>query len=168
MRCPKCGGENEDGAKFCAYCGQPMKSGIAGAADDFSDKVGQVVNEFENPPEYTGEFDPADIQKNKTISLFSYIGILLIIPWMARPNSKFARFHVNQGIVLLLANIVVNIIERIIRGLFDSTVLIGPFNIVFWIVEVFFFVVMIIGIINAVNGRAKELPFIGKIRFLKY
>ena len=26
MRCGKCGGENNDGAKFCAYCGSPLET----------------------------------------------------------------------------------------------------------------------------------------------
>ena len=29
MRCGKCGGENNDGAKFCAYCGAPLETGRA-------------------------------------------------------------------------------------------------------------------------------------------
>ena len=34
-------------------------------------------------------------------------------------------------------------------------------------VSIAFFVLMIIGIVNAANGRAKELPVIGKYRLLK-
>ena len=164
-KCPKCGGFNEDGAKFCTYCGAPIPSQTV---KDFSEKAKQVVNDFENTPDYSGEFYPDDVRKNKGISLLSYLGILFLIPWLARPQSRYARFHVNQGIVLFLAELVVRAAEGILKALLGNSVLWTPFGIAFWVIGILLFVLMIIGIVNALNGNAKELPIIGKIRLLKY
>ena len=35
------------------------------------------------------------------------------------------------------------------------------------VIGLLFFVLMIVGIVNAASGRAKELPVIGKIRIVK-
>ena len=167
VKCPKCGGINDDGVKFCAYCGQPMTA--AGTVkEEFSEKVDQVINEFQNPADFSGEFTPDDIQKNKGISVLSYLGILLLIPWIARPNSKFARFHVNQGLVLFITELVIRFVNSVLKGVLGDSGLYGPIGIVFNIISILLFVLMIIGIVNAVKGEAKDLPIIGKLRFLKY
>ena len=167
VKCPKCGGINDDGVKFCAYCGQPVKA-AGGARSEFSEKVDQVVNEFQNPVDTMSEFSQADIQQNKVISLFSYLGILLLIPWIARPKSKFARFHVSQGITLFITELVVRFVNSILQGILGNSALSGPISLIFNIVSILLFVLMIIGIVNAVSGKAKALPIIGKIQLLKY
>ena len=167
IKCPKCGGINDDGIKFCAYCGAPVTA-AGNFKEEFSDKVNEVVNEFQNPADFSGEFSPEDIQHNKVISLFSYLGILLLIPWIARPQSKYARFHVNQGITLFLATLIVRFVERVLNAVLGGSSLMGPIDLILNVVSILFFVLMIIGIINAVSGKAKALPIIGKVQLLKY
>ncbi len=167
IKCPKCGGINDDGIKFCAYCGAPVTA-AGNFKEEFSEKVNEVVNEFQNPADYSGEFTQEDIQHNKVISLFSYLGLLLLIPWIARPQSKYTRFHVNQGITLFIANIVVRFVDGVLRGILGDTAIFGPINLILNIASILLFVLMIIGIINAVSGKAKALPLIGKIQLLKY
>ena len=108
-----------------------------------------------NVPE-SASFDPADIEKNKVIAGLSYI--LFFLPLIACPDSKFGRFHANQALLLLILAIAGNIILTIIP--------------VFgWILLPFFgilvFVLFLIGLINGLSGKAKELPVIGKYRLLK-
>ncbi len=151
--CPKCGVEVAEDAKFCNACGASLEAAKAGETKSAVDSV----KELNNTKDTTAEFDPADIENNKVLCLFSYIGILFLIPLLACQDSKFARYHVNQGIILFLANLIL------------SAVAIIP--ILGWIAggigSIIAFVLMIIGIINAVQGRAKELPIIGKYRLLK-
>ena len=98
----------------------------------------------------------------------AYFGPLVLIPIFAAKQSKFARFHANQGLVLLLASIVYSIAY----GILSSIILAISWRLYFItsilsLVSIVFFVLCIIGIINAANGRAKELPVIGKFRLLK-
>lgn len=50
-----------------------------------------------NTSDMTSQFDPRDIQNNKVMAILAYFGILVLIPIFAAKESKFARFHANQG-----------------------------------------------------------------------
>lgn len=103
-------------------------------------------------------FSPEDIEKNKVIAFLAYI--IFFIPLIAAPDSKFARYHANQGLVLLIFSVALYVV-----GTITSFIFIG-FIIMFlgWILIL---VLVIMGIINALNGQAKPLPIIGKFTILK-
>ncbi len=125
-----------------------------GFADNAKNFVNNVVDE-------TTQMDPQDIENNKVISLFSYIGILFLIPLLAAKDSRYARFHANQGIILFIFAIIVNIVIAILGLIPIVGLIIG------WVLSIAELVLVIIGIVNAVTGKAKELPLIGKIKILK-
>ena len=101
-------------------------------------------------------FDQTDIDKNKTMAGLAYI--IFFLPLVACPDSRFGKYHANQGLVLLLFSI------------FGSIVL-GLIPILGWILLIFFPILIIVfvvmGLLNGLNGKAKELPVIGKIKLLK-
>ncbi len=101
--------------------------------------------------------DDADAEKNKGMAILAYF--VFFIPMLTdAKNSKFAMFHANQSLVLLLLMIVVTVVGGIIP-------LLGWFIIIpFGSLAVFIFWVM--GIINAAGGKMKELPLIGGIHIL--
>jgi uncharacterized membrane protein len=103
-------------------------------------------------------FDPADIEKSKVVSALAYLGILFFLPLVVYPDSKFGRFHANQGLVLLIFDVIGSAIFYIIPL---------PMHILGMIYSVLIFVLFIIGLINALNGQAKPLPVIGGITLLK-
>lgn len=105
----------------------------------------------------SSEFEKNDIESNKTMALLAYI--IFFIPLLAAKDSKYARYHANQGLILLLAAIAINIIGSIIP-------IIGWF-IIIPLGDVAVFVLAIIGIINASKGEAKPLPVIGSITIIK-
>ncbi len=176
--CPKCGVEVAENEKFCNACGAEIAPAAQPAADPAEEKKfsADYLKELNNTKDSTAEFDAADIENNKIMSLFSYIGILFLVPLLACPNSKYARFHTNQGIILCIASVAISIVVGILTGI--ATVLgmvVAPLGVILGLLfglvgfagSVVVFVLMIIGIINAVQGKAKELPVIGKIRILK-
>ncbi|MBQ8551193.1 MAG: zinc-ribbon domain-containing protein [Clostridia bacterium] len=172
-KCPKCGVELEEGAKFCNACGEKLETAKVNA-DDIAGKVGDVANDavenlkkLNDTADTTSEYDAKDIADNKILSLFAYIGILFLIPLLAAPKSKYARFHTNQGIVLFIVNIILNIAVAIVSAILGFIALGVIGMIIGWVVSVVQLVLMILGIVNAVTGKAKELPVIGKIRILK-
>lgn len=102
------------------------------------------------------EFTAEDAKANKVMAILAYFGILLLIPLFAAKESKFARFHVNQGLILLIISVVLFAVAKIIPSL---GVLIG-------LLDLAVLVLAIIGIINAAKGQAKELPLVGKFRII--
>lgn len=116
---------------------------------------------FLNTPDTTAEFDQQDIQSNKIMAVLCYFGILWLVPMLAAKDSKFAQYHVNQGIILTLAGLAVSVACFIIAWIPILGWIIAP------VAGLIPFAMMILGIINACQGTAKELPIIGKYRLIK-
>jgi uncharacterized membrane protein len=112
--------------------------------------------------------DPADVDKNKIFAVLAYLGILFLVPLLAAKESRFARYHTNQGVVLFLSAIVAYM------AVFFLTLVIAfiPFLrwlgcLLWWPVTICVFVFMIMGIINAAKGDCKPLPVIGQFKLIK-
>ena len=89
------------------------------------------------------------------MGLLAYI--LFFIPLLAAKDSPFARYHANQGLVLFICVLISSLVWIIpILGW-----IIAP------ILSIVITVLAVISIINALNGKAKELPIIGKFKILK-
>lgn len=129
-------------------------------ANDIMDKAKELLN----TPDTTAEFDAADIEKNKWLSILSYLWILFFIPLLVAKDSRFARYHVNQGIVLAIGGIVTSVVASVLLLIPVIGVILG---ILFYIVDLAFLALTILGIYNVVQGKAKELPILGKFRILK-
>ena len=132
------------------------------------------LNNITNTADTTAEFDQNDIQQNKLMAVLAYLGILVLVPILAAKESKYARYHANQGLVLFIANIVVSVVMGIvgfivgfIAGFTGLTFLATLVTIISWLLSAVIFVLAILGIVNAATGKAKELPVIGKIKLLK-
>ncbi len=98
------------------------------------------------------------------MGILAYIGILVIIPIVAGGDSKFVKYHANQGLVLLLTVIALYVVLFIL-GLIPF---VGLFTFLLWILVFPVHVVFaIIGIINVTNKAMKPLPVIGGITLLK-
>lgn len=109
----------------------------------------------------TNKFDQNDIEATKSLAWLSYLYLLFLVPMLVNKNSAYTKFHVNQGIVFFILAIVANTIAAFISWL--------PFigGIAFGVIELGLFALMIIGIINAFQGKAKRLPIIGNIELYK-
>lgn len=172
MFCKNCGKEIQDGAVVCLNCGAKVDPP---AAEDPFKKAAEDA--FKAPVDDTVSYDPQDISANKGMAILSYFGILVLIPLFAAKNSRFARFHANQGIVLAIAEIAVSILRAVVVGIIKA-VLIGAglfrlgfiasiIDFVFVLALIALGVLAIIGIVYAAQGKAKEIPVIGKIKILK-
>lgn len=188
--CNQCGTQIAEGSKFCPSCGTPAGASAApenrqaqpnpGQAAGGNAGQGQQAHQQAQggqeskltaalaTPDTTAAFDPRDIEQNKTMALLSYLGILVLIPILGAKESKFARYHANQGILLCIAAILYGVAYSILSAI----VLAISWRLYFVVsllglVGIAFIVLAIIGIVNALNGRAKELPLIGKYRILK-
>ncbi len=93
-----------------------------------------------------------EAKETNAIAIFSYLGILLVIPLLAAKEDPFVKFHVKQGLTLLIAGILVGAVAwiPIIGWLFG--IIAAPVLLVFGIM----------GIVNVLTGKEKELPLIGQ------
>lgn len=156
MKCAKCGSEMGD-EKKCPNCGA-----------DTTEQNSNGKNPFKNVRDFTNEFDVAEAKDKKTMAVLSYIGLLVLIPIFACKDNKYVRFHANQGLVICVGEVISVVLYEILIAIFWRVfVLTSILTAVFWILSVCFTVLAIIGIINAVNEKAKELPLVGKIRIIK-
>lgn len=129
----------------------------------------EQFSNLNNTADITNQFDPQDISQNKVMAVLAYFGILVLIPIFAAKESKFARFHSNQGLILLILGIALSIISSILSTLLFSISyklmwIMGIISFAIWVIIAVFF---ILGVINAAKGRAKELPLIGHFKLLK-
>lgn len=134
--CMKCGAQLQEGAAFCSHCGAP----VMGAAKSNSD--------------------------DKIMAILSYFGLLVLIPIFAAKNSAFARFHANQGLILLIVEAAWGIVQKICSSIL---LLIGMplLSALLQIVNLGFLILAIMGIVYAAKGEERELPIIGQFRLLK-
>lgn len=101
-------------------------------------------------------FDQMDIEKNKTIAGLAYL--IFFLPLIACPDSRFGRYHANQALILFILSV-------------GGTIILSIIPILGWLLLPFFsigiLVLAILGLVNGLGGKAKELPLIGRFSILK-
>ena len=117
----------------------------------------------QNPPSLSGSV-AEDIEKNRAFAILSYLWILFVVGLIAAPNSKFAKYHANQGLVLFLASIIGAVSCTVIGFIpFVNFVLLIAVPLLWagWLV------LTILGIVNSAGGQCKPLPLIGHFELIK-
>ena len=117
----------------------------------FQDKLESA---FKDVKDTSNEYSKEDIKKGKTLGILSYLGILVLIPYLSEKKNKYVIFHAKQGISLLIAEIIVG-------GILWFLGLILSWR-VSWLVSIcqtaFFFLSLVLsfmGIKNVCDGKAK-------------
>ncbi len=142
MFCQKCGTQIPENDHYCPTCGEPAPGAKTPSESD-----------------HTAMFDPEDVKRTRLLAALCYVSLLfVIIGLLVEPNSKFIRYHINQSFVLY------------IFGILGGVVAIIPFIgwIVAAVVSVMLIVFMIMGIVRACKGEAKDLPLVGKYTIVYY
>ncbi len=89
MNCPKCGGTNNDGARFCKNCGQPL-----------------FQQQIQPPMPPSGGYGPGPWQSFLELPrnwkmLLPYLGMFIalmgfLLPWFMRENYSYSGFTVSN------------------------------------------------------------------------
>ncbi len=157
MYCSKCGLKNSDEANFCEGCGARMaeekEAGTEKTYDANFYSSGSAIREV------TNDFDSADISQNKVMAGLSYL--LFFLPLLACPNSKFAKFHANYSLLLLVVYICIGVATGILGLIPFVRAIIAP---ILWLVPTAIF---IFGVVTSLQGKAYELPLFEKIKIIK-
>jgi uncharacterized membrane protein len=98
---------------------------------------------------------------DKLMGVLAYLGILVIVPILAGGNSKFVKYHANQGLVNLLFAIALGVLGFVMT--FAVPFLAMLLYLLYFVPTIF----AILGIINVINGEQKPLPLIGGITLIK-
>lgn len=112
-----------------------------------------------DPKDHTSEFDPKDIADNKLFAILPYLFSCIagIIVGIYVKDSEFVKFHIKNSIRIDITVLLLLVLCII------------PF--IGWVVAILGLIVVsvidIIAIVWAFQGKAKELPIIGSIGFLK-
>jgi uncharacterized membrane protein len=93
---------------------------------------------------------PEEVEAGKTMAIIAYF--IFFVPLLVEDakKNKFAMYHTEQSIVLLILNVVIGIVSTITCGI--GLILYIPFLVLF-----------IMGIINAVKGELKPVPLVGSL-----
>ena len=163
--CKKCGMKIVGGVQPCPACGSAAGTVPEWTAEEKQAGCWAKLQELFQTTDETGWFDSADIAENRMVAALAYVGLLVLIPLFATKESEFARYHARQGIVLVLASVAYSIAN----GILATAVLTVSWRLYFILritrlMGLAFPVLAVIGIVNAISGKAKELPVIGKIR----
>lgn len=163
--CRQCGKKLDDGLKFCPECGARVENQDAVQEKRTVVSKTKVKTEKTSTSTQSGEFSHEDINANKTMAVLAYI--IFLVPLFAAKESKFARYHTNQSIMLWLTNITLGIVVTML--MFSGSAVAIVLSIVLGIgLGIGIIVLYIMGIVHAVKGEVKPLPFIGKFTILKF
>jgi len=152
--------------KYCEYCGNGL---VADA--EFCPKCGKLVGNKKTASQ-------SSANNNKVFNILSYIGILWLIGMFCESkNDKDVRFHVGQGILISILEVVVGLINGLVIAnvfvtrhtywyyTYTETSALG--YVLMTLLSLVPLAFAILGIVNAVKGEKKELPIIGKWAFYK-
>lgn len=89
------------------------------------------------------EADNKDIQDNKVLAAISYLWVLSLIVLLVKKDSKFAKFHAKQGLVLFIASIILGFVP--VLG---------------WLLELVVVIFVIVGLLKALSGEYWKMPLV--------
>ena len=156
---------NVAGGAFSGTAAQAQPQDFAKAQDfsqpeAFNNDQMNYQNQYSSydPSDHTAEFDPRDIADNKLFAVLPYFVFLygIIIALLCK-DSAFTRFHAKNAIRLKIAGFLALIPAIIpILGWFVSAIL-----------ALILIVINIIAIVQCFQGKAKDLPIVSNIGFLR-
>ena len=91
------------------------------------------------------------------MAIFSYLWVLIIIPFLTdAKKDPFVKFHLKQGLTLIVFEVIGWVVAMFI----------GWFPILGWLLVFLWWlaslILVIVGIVNVLHGREKDLPWIGQ------
>ena len=107
----------------------------------------------EKKPRFNPRYvDPKEVEANKILAAISYLGLLCLIPLFLKKSSPYVQFHAKQGLVLLIAEVIISFVNII------------PFfgTIVWGLAGLVLFVVSILAFIKTWKGVSWEIPIVSE------
>ncbi len=87
----------------------------------------------------------------KLMGVLAYLGPLVLIPYLVAKEDPFVKFHIKQGVVLLIISILT----------WSASVLLWFLMPLWAIINFGIMILALIGVINVYHEKEKEIPFVG-------
>ena len=147
---------------FCEKCGKEISEGSVCA--ECASKTNSEKSFFQtilDTKDTTAEYSKEEIEKNKVVCGLAYIPILFWLPLVAgTKGSKYCKFHSNNGLLLLILDIVIGIVSTVLGLIPFVGAILGS---LLGLITVAF---IVFGMVFTFQGKVKELPFIGGIKII--
>ena len=89
---------------------------------------------------------------HKTLmGVLAYLGPLVLIPFLVAREDSFVKFHIKQGVVLFIISLLV----------WAASVIMWFLMPLWAIVNFAVLILALIGVLNVVRGKEKEIPLVG-------
>lgn len=93
-----------------------------------------------------------DFSQKSLIAAASYLGPLVVIPFLTNKEDPFTKFHIKQGLVLFIAYLILWVFSGFMYFMWP----------VMQVINLGLFILSLIGIVNALQHKEKELPLVGQ------
>lgn len=130
--------------------------------EELINNLKDIGRDFIGTQDYTEKYREEERTEKKTMAVLSYI--LPPIPFIAEKDSKYVKFHSIQGMNLLVWFIFLMLFVWVLDTALPAWEGITDFLNIITILS--YIVLVVIGVINAVNNKAKELPIVSKLNFI--
>ncbi len=185
--CRQCGAPLAEGARFCKYCmtpaGEESTDSGCRTEDGGTEPQGTVVGKVNlrkeghgcgggfdtgnaargnRPDGMGGDSENGGAQWNpyKIYGVLAYFSIGVLVPILFKMDVRFVRFHVNQGLVLFLAEALLALVYGFVGGIPLLAMVVS-------VTRLLCVAFMVLGMVSAVRGSEKPLPLIGKIHLVR-
>jgi uncharacterized membrane protein len=108
---------------------------------------------------------PPEIEEGKTLAAVGYLGILFLVPLLAKKDNEFCQFHGKQGAVLFGAEVIGAIVLVILSAILNIVPCAGAvISLVLWLAYVVCaFGLSIWGLVMALKGEYWKMPVIAPL-----
>jgi uncharacterized membrane protein len=115
-----------------------------------------MANEQEHPKTEPHQAIPVVHPAKNPMAFLAYLWVLILIPFLTdAKNDPFVKYHLKQGLILFIFEIIGWFVSPVIAWIPVVGWLIMT---IWWLAEL---VLIIIGIMHVMNGEERELPIIG-------
>ena len=94
-------------------------------------------------------------KNNVAMGVLCYLGILVIVSYIVAKDEPFVKFHIRQGLILLVIEALIWVVTNFF---FWQFYMLWP---LIDLLELAILVLSIVGIVNVVHGKEKPLPLVG-------
>ena len=116
------------------------------------------------------EPEKEELRGKKFTAALAYLSWLVVVPIIYSSESKFIRYHANQGLVIAVIEticVIVTVIASKIIWLFSRPMSLLVETMMAMCIIGVFGMLSLIGILHVMLGKTKPLPTFGKINLLK-
>ena len=130
--------------------------------EDVTNNLKNIFVNFIGTVDYTEKYREQERNENKTMAILSYI--LPIIPLVAERDSSYVKFHVNQGLNLFVWYILFLLFSWVLHTGFPWwSFITTTIQLIF---TIGFIVLILYGVANSINCRAREIPIVSKLNLV--